>query len=603
MKSANASARGQRLSRALRDPLHWLGGLSLAFVLLFFIAPVFLLLLRSVGFPEFQLDEFAVVFRGAGYVRVLLATLWIALLTTLITFAVGYPLAWLIVTAPSRLLRQSLLIAIISSQLISVLIRSFAWQVILGSTGPLASWMSALTGARAQGLLFTKAGTVIGLVHYMLPFMVLLLVTVMQRTNWSIVRSAQTLGAGPAVRFFRVFAPLTIAGIAVGTTVIFIYSLGSFAAPAILGGRRGTMIGVAIASALNELGDYGVAAVLSLLVMAAALLSALVYRVLLAGRLEWLINPEHIELRPPPGARAPRAWSALAAGAGGLFNRAVLALDTAGISRWRWPRYLFVAASLLFILGPEIVTIAISFSGPRSLIFPPESWSLRWFAAFFSPRWLQPTWVSVQVALLASTLAVLVGGSAAICVARSSSAWMRRVLPVLRLLPLLIPGVVTASAYYVVLLGLHLNDTVLGIALAHTCLLLPFAFSVMLANLRAIAIDPEQIAQSLGARPLTVIGRILLPQMRSGVAVAFLLCAIVSFGEDVASIFLSGVHTQTLPAHMFAAVSKGSDPTVAVPGTLMLALALLCWLFFRFQRGWKTTGAPGLPRQQVKIRA
>ena len=152
------------------------------------------------------------------------------------------------------------------------------------------------------------------------------------------------------------------------------------------------------------------------------------------------------------------------------------------------------------------------------------------------------------------------------------------------LLPLVVPGVVTAAAYYVFFLPLGLTDTRTGLVLAHTSLLLPFAFGIILANLQSISKNPELAAANLGASPPRVVLRVLLPQIYSGLAVAFLLGFLISFDEAVVGIFLSGINTETLPAHMFAAISKESDPTIGVIGTLMMVAALIIFLFSLLRR-------------------
>lgn len=574
--------------RVLSGPLFWtlLGLPGLLFLLVAYLVPIGSLLSASFLTPEPGVGNFATVFETSGYTQITWQTIWMSALSTAIAFVLGYPVAYLIVESRHRWVRRGLLLAVVSSQLTSVLSRTFGWQVILGESGPV-SRVSRGMGGGPTSLLFTSAATTIGLVQFLLPFMIFPLVTIMQRVNRSTVASVSTLGAGPASRFYRVFMPMTIAGIGVGTILVFVYGVGSYATPAVLGGRRGMMLGVVIRDTLDNLGDTGLAAALAMLLLVAVGVAVAVYQGLLRGRMEWLLNPE---TAPTATARLRLsripflAWlrggmSTVAAAIARLF-------DSSGVSSWKWPRAVLGVAVVIFLTGPQIVTAVVSFSGSQSLLFPPKSWSLTWYRNFFSPAWLEPTMTSVIVGVCAAALATVLAGLAAIAVARGGSRIVRAVITIAMLLPLIVPSVVTAAAYYVFLLPLGLTDTRTGLVIAHTSLLLPFAFGIILANIQSVNRTAETAAVSLGAGPARVLRSVLLPQIYSGLLVAFLLGFLISFDEAVVGIFLSDIYVQTLPAHMFAAISQQSDPTIGVVGTLMIAVvAIVYGIFGLFRPG------------------
>ena len=567
--------------RKFREPRFWtwLGVPGLVFLVVVYLLPVGKLMSASAFDPAPTLSNFERVLSSSGYLQIAGQTVWIALLSTILAFIFGYPIAYLITNSPSKVLRRGLMLAVVASQLTSVLSRTFAWQVILGGEGPIARLTGAIFPNGTGSLLFTQLATTVGLVQFLLPFMILPLVTIMQRVNRDTVASASSLGAGPAIRFLRVFMPMTVAGIGIGTVLVFVYAIGSYATPAILGGRKGTMLGVVISTALNELADNGLAAALALFLLFTVVVVVLIYRSVLAGRMEWLLNPDSAASAGSADERSGSVAVRAVARVPVAFMRAIATtLDRSGVSSWRWPHGLLAAAVVIFLIGPQLVTIAVSFSGARSLVFPPQNWSLDWYRNFFTDDWLQPTYTSIVVALFAAALATFLAGSAAICVARSGSKIMGALLSIGMLLPLVIPGVVTAAAYYVSFLPLGLTDTRTGLVLAHTSLLLPFSFGILLANLQSISKNPELAAANLGASPARVVFKVLLPQIRSGLIVAFLLGFLISFDEAVVGLFLSGLNVETLPAHMFAAISKESDPTIGVIGTLMIAGALLLFL-------------------------
>jgi putative spermidine/putrescine transport system permease protein len=363
---------------------------------------------------------------------------------------------------------------------------------------------------------------------------------------------------------------MTVAGIGIGTILVFVYGVGAYATPAVLGGRQGMMLGVVIYSTLQELADNGLAAALSIILLVGVALAIILYRATMAGRLEWLINPEHAPTAPLAETRIGKVRGQLMRSLATVGQGAARVLDQSGISTWRWPHALFVSVVTLFLLGPQVITTIVSFTGERSLVFPPRSYSMQWYRNFFTEQWIRPTLISLLIALIASALATVLAGMAATCVARSRSRVIKTLLTIGMLLPLIVPSVVSAAAFYIAFLPLGLTDSVLGLVLAHTCLLLPFSFGILLANLQSISIQPERAAASLGAPPRRVVMAVLLPQILSGIVLSFLLGVLVSFDEAVVGIFLSGIDVRTLPAQMYAAISREADPTVGVVGTIML---------------------------------
>jgi putative spermidine/putrescine transport system permease protein len=532
------------------------------------------MLLQSVLSPEPGLQNFTQLLGSPGYQRVLLQTLWIALIATLICLLVGYPVAYTI-TRAGPVARRILLIGIISPYLTSVLVRTFAWEVLLGRLGPINQALVWL-GFRTEGILLSPSAVIVGLVHILLPLMVLPLYSVMQGIDESLPRSARALGAGPARAFFRVYLPLTLPGVEVGCVLVFVYGVGAFISPQILGGRSGIMLGVVIQIAVDRMADMGFAAAAACLLMLIVLAVLVLYRTGMSGSIEWLSVRESISRagREPRRRRAEEApgRARLLPRVGDVIGRG---LDASGLSRHGILLQAFAGAVLVFLVVPQLIAIPISFSSTRTLIFPPRGLSTQWYANFLSTEWLSPAGTSVVVAGVVAFSATLLGGLAAVGVVRGLSPRVAGLATMLLLLPLLIPTVVAAVGLYLVFVHLRLTDSVVGLILAHTALAVPFAFAVMSGHMRSLDSTFERAAASLGAGRWAVLRRIVFPLVRPGVLVALFFTLLFSFDEAVVAIFLSGIRVKTLPRRMFEALLLESDPTVGVVATLSLVLSVL----------------------------
>ena len=547
---------------------------ALLFVALVYLMPLGAMLLQSVLSPEPGFQHFAALLGSAGYQRVLIQTLWISLVATAICLVVGYPVAYAI-TRAGPVARRILIIGVISPYLTSILVRTFAWEVLLGRLGPINQAL-VLLGFRTEGILLSPAAVIVGLVHILLPLMILPVYSVMQGIDESLPHSARALGAGPARAFLRVYLPLTLPGIEVGCVLVFVYGVGAFITPQILGGRAGIMLGVVIQIAIDRMADLGFAAAAACLLMMIVLAVLVLYRIGMAGNIEWLAVRESIgqagrEARRGRGEGPPRRLRPLAR----LADAVGRGLDSTGLSQHGSLLWAFTLAVVVFLVVPQLIAVPISFSSTRTLIFPPRGLSSQWYANFLSPDWRSPAITSLVVATVVSVSATLLGALAGVGVVRGLSPGVGAVATTLLLLPLLIPTVVAAVGLYLVFVRLRLTDSVLGLILAHTALAIPFAFAVMSGHMRSLDSAFERAAASLGAGRLAVLRRIVFPLVRPGVLVALFFTLLFSFDEAVVAVFLSGFRLKTLPRRMFEALLLESDPTVGVVATLSLGLSVL----------------------------
>jgi putative spermidine/putrescine transport system permease protein len=257
----------------------WLIVPACALLLVFFAYPVFWLLLRSASDPQWGVQNYVTVFDRPVYLQVIWNTFVISATTTLSCLLIGYPLAYTMANSSDRM-RRLLVFVVLIPFWTSLLVRTFAWMVLLQRQG-LINQMLIGIGLIEQplALIYNRTGVLIGMVQVLLPFMVFPLYAVMVRIDKRYTDAAATLGAPPVRNFVRVYLPLSLPGVLTGSTLVFIISLGYFITPALLGGTGDTMIAQMIERQIANFGNWGLAGALAvvLLVSAVALL-ALVHR-------------------------------------------------------------------------------------------------------------------------------------------------------------------------------------------------------------------------------------------------------------------------------------------------------------------------------------
>jgi ABC-type spermidine/putrescine transport system permease subunit I len=245
---------------------------AVIFLAAFFLAPLLTMGLRSVTEPaDAGLANYARFFEQDANLRVLRNTFWIATISTVTCLLVGYPYAYLMSIVPGRV-AGLLLIAVLLPFWSSLLVRTFAWQIILRDTGIING---ALLGAglitEPLALIRTTPGVIIGMSHVLLPFMVLPIYAVMRRIDPELARAAANLGASPWRAFVRVVVPLSLPGVLAGALLVFVLALGFYITPALLGGLRDQMISQLIVQQVQQRLDWGFASAMAVLLMALTL--------------------------------------------------------------------------------------------------------------------------------------------------------------------------------------------------------------------------------------------------------------------------------------------------------------------------------------------
>jgi putative spermidine/putrescine transport system permease protein len=204
-------------------------------------------------------------------------TLWISAVVTLVCLLLGYPVAYVIASQPSGRANM-LLFFVLLPFWTSLLVRTAAWVVLLQKEGVLNSLLLSLGLVREPlGMIFNRFAVYVAMVHVLLPFMVLPLYSVMRGIPPTYVRAAASLGARPFTAFRRVYLPMTLAGVGAGCLMVFIQALGYYITPALVGGGEDQMISYFIAFYASKTVNWGMAAALSIMLLAATLLLYAVY--------------------------------------------------------------------------------------------------------------------------------------------------------------------------------------------------------------------------------------------------------------------------------------------------------------------------------------
>jgi putative spermidine/putrescine transport system permease protein/spermidine/putrescine transport system permease protein len=202
-----------------------------------------------------------------SYRRTFAVTFEVSLLTTAICIAIGYPLAYALSQLPTRAANLCM-IAVLLPFWTSLLVRTYAWLVLLQRQGVINSWgMKLGLWETPLTLVHNLNGTLIGMVHIMLPFLVLPLYGTMRSIDRDYIRAAANLGAAPAQAFWKVFFPLSLPGLTAGTLIVFILCLGFFVTPAVLGGGKVIMVSNRIATDIEMSFNWGAASALGVVLL------------------------------------------------------------------------------------------------------------------------------------------------------------------------------------------------------------------------------------------------------------------------------------------------------------------------------------------------
>ena len=558
---------------------------SFVMLLVIFIVPLFQILFLSFDQPQWNLNNYQRVFEDDIQIKLLGRTLALSIKVTGICLLLGYPIAYAMLRS-SEVMKRVIALLVILPLWTSLLVRTYVWIVILGRKGLVNESLIGLGLIDTPlALLYNRFSVYIGMVHIMLPFMVLPLYAVMQRIDLRLLSAAWSLGASRLTSFYLILLPLSFPGVLAGSLLVFILSIGFFVTPAILGGLSEITYVMLIETYINRLFNWPLASAMSIVLLLATLALVVGYNKMLStgpgglsflGRsIVWILRLASVVVRTTDRLKEKVIGNGKLEFVNSYARKPI----------WR-PSLVFVAAwVIIFLLDfPLTIIFPLAFSDALFLQFPPPDYSLRWFEKYFSRAdWTGPTITSFQVATITMVVATLIGTLASIAIVRSDFPGKRIVLGLL-LSPIIVPTIILAIALYYLFARYGLIGSKLGLVLAHTVLAVPYVIVVVSAGLERIDFSLEQAAWTLGAGKIKAFVKVTLPLMRPAVLTAALFSFLASFDEVVIAIFISGTSATTLPKKMWDGIREEIEPTIAAVAALLIALSLVLVFIAEFLR-------------------
>ncbi|MCG2778971.1 MAG: ABC transporter permease [Desulfobacterales bacterium] len=245
---------------------------ALLFLLTIYVYPLAKMILMSLFDPDFTLKHYQEFISTSVYIKVFYNTIKISFFSTLICLVVGYPVSFLLASVSPKT-RGLMIIFVIIPFWISLLVRNYAWMVLLGRNGIFNSMLLELGLISAPlKLMYNAFGMYVGMVHILLPYMIFPMFAVMSGIDWDLIRASRSLGANAFQTFIRVYLPLSMKGISAGCLIVFILAIGFFITPALLGGLKEIMISNVIENQVSNLLNWGFGSALAFILLTVAVL-------------------------------------------------------------------------------------------------------------------------------------------------------------------------------------------------------------------------------------------------------------------------------------------------------------------------------------------
>ncbi|MFM0327698.1 ABC transporter permease subunit [Caballeronia glebae] len=503
-------------------------------------------------------------------------------MTTLLVLLAAYPVSFLLATCKAST-RARLIILVLLPFWTSFVIRCFAWIVILGRQGVLNKLLLSLGLVDAPvAMVFNTTGVLVGMMHAMMPLCVVSMLSVMDGIDMNLMRAAGTLGAPKSQAFWRVYFPLSLAGVSSGGLLVFIVSMGFFITPALLGGAKDQMISQLIIFQVQTTLDWGFAGAIAVLLLLTIVAIFFVYNALFG-----LSTMPATMGRSVPGEEGARALKRIGNATLGLaasvcesLGRAMEALlpyraDTPRLVSGRVVAWIVGGAILAFLAVPAFFVIPVSFTGAGYLSWPPQGFSLRWYQQIFeSSVWWDAAGRSMAIGCATALLATLVGTPAAFALVRGRFR-AKGSLMALLLMPMMVPSIITALSLFKFFSFLGMVGTSAALVIGHSILAIPYVVVSMVAVLKGYDSRLDQAAFTLGASRAQTLRLVTLPILKGGLFAAFTFAFAISFDELTVALFLTGGEIKTLPRALWDAALLNVTPELTAVASLLLLIVTL----------------------------
>lgn len=525
---------------------------AIALLVVSFAWPLTTIAVRSLNaegqmsFDALTLQHYQALLGNELLRQVTLQTLLLATIATAVTAVLAFPTAYLMARL-SRRFALLLIVLVTTPFWVSILVRLFAFTSILGRDGVVNSALGAV-GLGPYPLIFNMTATVIGMVAYLLPYMILVLYAAMSSVDSSLMTAAKTMGASPTQAFLHIYLPQVRAAFISGATLIFVLSLGFFLTPAILGGPSETTLPVYIQQQITIF-KWGTASASGIALLAVSMVGyAIALRIGGAGIL------------------AP---------AGRPVGRGVTAKEPLTASIGTTVAWVATGAVLLLLLLPLVIVVPAAFGTTTQIRFPPVGFTTEWFSSVLSdPLWTNAFAKSVRVGLGTAVVSVAIALGLARAAGKVSSSAARMAIMSIAFAPLIVPVVLLGIGIYDVQLRLGLVGTDVGLILAHTVIAFPLAFIILSNSLSNLDGSIEAAAWSMGASKIRAFWTIVMPNLGPGLAGAFVIAFMTSWDEAVLALFQTGLE-KTLPVTIYSLIKSGVTPAVGAVAVMLITPVVL----------------------------
>ncbi|RWF56389.1 MAG: ABC transporter permease subunit, partial [Mesorhizobium sp.] len=355
-------------------------------------------------------------------------------------------------------------------------------------------------------------------------------------------------------------------GVIAGVLLVFIYCLGFYITPALLGGLADLTITMAISTQVVDQLNWNFGSALSVVLLVTVLVILWIGSRLFP--IQQLLGFSDGIGRDAAARQMGARWLMHVGSAANALDRWLPSFGGRGI-----PILAVILATLLLL--PVLIVAYLSFSSSPYFVFPVPGYSLRNYQAYASSAsWIEATFTSIRVALLAAGMATVLGAMLALGLSRGRIRG-RGAMVALVLSPIIMPTIVVAVATYFLLVQVGLQGTEFGLALGHAVHAIPFVVVIVVANLRDLNPACERAARSLGAGPLATFRTILAPLIMPALIVAAFFAFLTSFDDVIYVLFLGIGTVNTLPMRMWEGIKQDVNPIISAVATLQTALAAI----------------------------
>jgi putative spermidine/putrescine transport system permease protein len=503
--------------------------------------------------------------------RLLLNTTLLGLGVAAAATLLGYPMAlWLTRLSPRA--KPFGFAIILVPLLTNVVVRSLGIILLLAPRGVVSSMSQAL-GLPPVNLLFGWFAVGLALVQVFLPFMVLALYDVLEAQEKRLGEAAAGLGAGPAMRFWRVTFPLSLPGLRSGLTLVFLLASTAYVSAMLVGGRQVLVTGMVVLREGLEILNYPLASALAVLMLVTSVAVTFLFARAVGAVTPWLV------------ARAPRRRPGLPP----LLRRALVRLAEAS-APVVYPVLLALGIGIL-MFPLLLVAVASVNDSPQATVAQFIGFTWKWYAAVLqNERYLSDAWTSLQLALCCVAISLSLALPAAFALVRAGFRG-KEALGAFLMLPLALPGIAIGLGMLRLLQWFNQVPPFLGVLAVHVVLVAPFMLALLRASVAQLDTGLEEAAEGLGATPARVFRRVILPQLAPGIAVACVIGFLLSFGEVTVTAFLTTARLQTLPVRIYAEATFSLENTVNAISTIFIlvtvALLVMVNRLMPLDRVWK----------------